>query len=239
MTNIYKIDKFNLSSIINTRSIAIIGRSKSGKTTLIKDIINHQKMAQNIVIDPILSYNDIIPKEFIHQEYDPTFIEHIMEIQKNRYKNSMTNKDVQLIIDNCDLNFDDITLKQLFLNYRFCKINLLFSLQTIQYLNPTIGKNIDYLFIYPSSTNDMKLIYKTVSNLFESYEHFYTIVNQCTQNNYECLVIDYTKQSDNIIDKIFWYRAEIDNSNRYIEDEDISNCTLPNAFNIFRNVFCL
>lgn len=240
MTNIYQIKKFDPSSIRNTSVSAIIGKRECGKTTLAKDIINHKEIAQNIVIDPASdyqqNYNNIVANEFIHQEYGSKLVENIIKSQNNL-------ETVRLIMDNCDMHLCEKNIHNLFTNHRLYNINILLTLQNMLELKPVIRNNIDYLFIFPSSLsamNNMKKIYEPISHLFESYEHFYTVLNQCTQNNYECLVINYVSDSDKMEDKVFWYKADIHEENSLVNETDIDEDNLfTYAFNIFRYIFCL
>lgn len=244
MTNIYQIKKFDPSSIRNTGATAIIGKRACGKTTLVKDILKHKEITQNIVIDPTSdyqqNYNNIVPNEFIHQEYRPEIIKNIIDRQKNLFKNGNPDS-IRLIMDSCDQHFKDSKIREIFFNGRCYSIDFLFTLQTMIELSPPLRSNIDYLFIFPSSISarDMKIIYESVSHLFESYEHFYTVVNQCTQNNCECLVIDYVSESDKLEDKLFWYKAEIYDENSLENETDNNDGLFTYAFNLFRYMFCL
>jgi hypothetical protein len=67
--------------------IVLIGRRDTGKSYLVKDILYHHR---NVPIGTVISgteagngfYNKIVPKLFIHDEYNSILIENILRRQK-------------------------------------------------------------------------------------------------------------------------------------------------------------
>ncbi len=94
-------------------------------------------------------------------------------------------------------------MKELVINNRLYKIMLLIDTQLP--LSPVFRANIDFLFIFKTSSNLRSLYEKHFS--FTTYEIFEQIYN--TLSSYECLVIDNTTNSDKIEDKVFLYKAKL------------------------------
>ena len=69
--------------------------------------------------------------------------------------------------------------------------------------------NVDFVFILrePYLSNRQR-IFNNYGSAFPSFEFFCQVMDQCTQN-YECLVIDNTSQSNKLEDSIYWYKANI------------------------------
>ena len=44
--------------------------------------------------------------------------------------------------------------------------------------------------------------------MFPTFEMFCQVMDQCTEN-YECLVINNSAQSNKLTDQVFWYKADI------------------------------
>jgi hypothetical protein len=55
--------------------------------------------------------------------------------------------------------------------------------------------------------SNRKRIFDNYGSAFPSVEFFCQIMDQCTQN-FECLVLDNTSQSNKLEDIIYWYKAE-------------------------------
>ena len=117
-----------------------------------------------------------------------------------------------LILDDCmydDSWTHDKNIKYLFMNGRWLKVFFLITMQYPLGIQPALRTNVDYVFILrePYASN-RKRIYDNYGSAFPSFEFFCQVMDQCTQN-YECLVIDNTSQSNKLEDCIFWYKAEM------------------------------
>ena len=130
-------------------------------------------------------------------------------------------------MDDCD---GDIEKKDAYLNmaihqFRLFKISILLTTQRPDSLQRTSRNNVDYVFIFRDNIeSNRKKIYENYGGIFETYEQFSAIMDQCTEN-YECLVIDNASSSNKIEDQIFWYKAdEHENfSIEQTEDESMFN----------------
>ena len=73
-----KIKKFNMSQIRDDEIIVFIGKRRTGKSFLVKDLLyHHADIPVGCVISPTEMANgffgEIVPKIFIHDEYETTY----------------------------------------------------------------------------------------------------------------------------------------------------------------------
>ena len=73
---------------------------------------------------------------------------------------------------------------------------------------PNLRTNIDFIFILRENiVANRKRIYDNYAGMFQNFEIFCQVMDQCTEN-FECLVIDNTTKSNKIEDNVFWYKAD-------------------------------
>ncbi len=206
--------------------IIFIGRRDTGKSHLVKDLLFHH---QDIPIGTVISgteagngfYKSMVPKLFIHHEYDTALIEKIIYRQKmiiKQYNGEVaaygkTNTDPRTfcILDDClydDKWSRDKVMRCLFMNGRHLKTMLIITMQYPLGIPPNLRTNVDYVFILrePYAAN-RKRIWDNYASMFPTFEAFCQVMDACT-NDYACLVIDNNSKSNKITDQIFWYKAE-------------------------------
>lgn len=207
--------------------IVFIGRRDVGKSFMVRDLLYHH---QDIPIGTVISgteasngfYSKMVPKLFIHNEYNTILIENVIKRQKivikqmtkeiEVYRKSSFDPRTFLILDDClfdDKWSRDKLMRFIFLNGRHARILLIITMQYPLGIPPILRTNIDYVFILrePYLSNREK-IWRNYASMFPTLESFCSILDQCT-NNYECLVIHNNAKSNNIQDMVFWYKAEI------------------------------
>jgi hypothetical protein len=239
--------------------IVLIGRRDTGKTFLIRDLLYYH---QNIPIGTVISgteegngfYSKLVPKLFIHNEYNTMIVENILKRQKavfkqiksdeERFNRSTIDPRTFVILDDClyDASWTkDKIMRLLFMNGRHWKIMLIITMQYPLGIPPTLRTNIDYVFILrePYIAN-RKRIYENYAGMFVTFESFCQVMDQCTEN-YECLVINNNSKSNKLTDQVFWYKADPHNdfklgSKEYwnfsnsLKDEESRDPYDPNAF---------
>jgi len=209
--------------------VVLIGRRDTGKSFLVKDLLYYH---QDIPIGTVISgteegngfYGKLVPKLFIHNEYNSAIIENILKRQKqvlkqvkkeiDTYKKSNIDPRTFTILDDClfDNSWSkDKLMKLLFMNGRHWKIMLVITMQYPLGIPPILRTNIDYVFILrePYIAN-RKRIYENFAGMFPTFESFCQVMDQCTEN-YECLVINNNSKSNKLNDQVFWYKAEAHN----------------------------
>jgi len=228
-----KFDMRNISFTPNDTNgpvIVLIGRRDTGKSFLVKDLLYYH---QDVPIGTVISgteagngfYGTIVPKLFIHDEYNTAIIENILkrqkivvkQIKKEREAYGRSNIDARafVILDDClyDNSWSrDKLMRLLFMNGRHWKIMLIITMQYPLGVPPNLRTNIDYTFILREPyINNRKRIYENYAGMFTTFESFCQVMDQCTEN-YECLVISNNSKSNKLEDQIFWYKASSHNN---------------------------
>jgi len=83
--------KFKMKNILPDATILILGRRRSGKSFLTRDIFYHHKNIPSGVVfsgteEASPFFGNFIPDSFIHSEYDPELMESIMNHQKKKIR---------------------------------------------------------------------------------------------------------------------------------------------------------
>ena len=206
--------------------VVLIGRRDTGKSFLVRDLLFYH---QEIPIGTVISgteegngfYGKMVPKLFIHNEYNTAIIENILKRQRTVlkqikkemevYKKSTIDPRTFVILDDCLYDNTwarDKMMRLLFMNGRHWKIMLIITMQYPLGVPPTLRTNIDYVFILrePYIAN-RKRIYENYAGMFPTFESFCQVMDQCTEN-YECLVINNNAKSNKLQDQVFWYKAD-------------------------------
>jgi len=206
--------------------VVLIGRRDTGKSFLVKDLLYYH---QDIPIGTVISgteagngfYGKLVPKLFIHEEYQAGIIENILKRQKmvlkqikkeqETYGRSTIDPRTFVIMDDCLYDgawTRDKLMRLLFMNGRHWKIMLLITMQYPLGIGPNLRTNIDYVFILrePYIAN-RKRIWENYAGMFPTFESFCQVMDQCTEN-FECLVINNNAKSNKLNDQIFWYKAQ-------------------------------
>ena len=212
--------------------VVLIGKRDTGKSFLVRDLLFHQ---QEIPIGTVISgteegngfYSKLVPKLFIHNEYNTAIIENILKRQRTvlkqikkemeMYKRSTIDPRAFVILDDClyDNTWSrDKLMRLLFMNGRHWKVMLVITMQFPLGIPPTLRTNIDFVFILRENyISNRKRIYENYAGMFPTFEAFCQVMDQCTEN-YECLVINNNSKSNKLTDQVFWYKAETHNDFR-------------------------
>ena len=212
--------------------VVLIGRRDTGKSFLVRDLLYYH---QDIPIGTVISgteegngfYGKLVPKLFIHNEYNTAIIENILKRQRQvlkqikkemeQFKRSTIYPRTFVILDDClyDNTWSrDKLMRLLFMNGRHWKVMLIITMQYPLGIPPTLRTNIDYVFILrePYIAN-RKRIYENYAGMFPTLESFCQVMDQCTEN-FECLVINNNSKSNKLQDQVFWYKADAHNDFR-------------------------
>lgn len=204
----------------------LIGRRSTGKSYLVRDLLYYH---QDIPIGTVVAgteegngfYGKLVPKLFIHNEYNTAIIENILKRQRQvmkqvkkemeAYKRSNIDPRAFVILDDClyDATWTrDKMMRLIFMNGRHWKLMLIITMQYPLGIPPTMRTNIDFVFILrePYIAN-RKRIYENYAGMFPTFESFCQVMDQCTEN-YECLVINNNAKSNKLQDQVFWYKAD-------------------------------
>lgn len=206
--------------------IVFIGRRDTGKSYLVRDLLYYH---QDIPVGTVISgteegngfYGKLVPKLFIHNEYNTAIIENVLKRQKQvlkqiklemtQFNRSTIDPRTFVILDDClyDSSWSrDKLMRLLFMNGRHWKIMLVITMQYPLGIPPSLRTNIDYVFILREQyITNRRRIYDNYAGMFVTFEAFCQVMDQCTEN-YECLVINNNAKSNRLQDQVFWYKAD-------------------------------
>lgn len=220
--------KFKIKSILPNATVLLIGRRRSGKSFLTRDIFYHHRDIPSGLIfsgteeaNPF--YGDFIPDCFIHSKYDPELIETVKNKQSKKTREARNTPEGKptngclpknrffLVLDDMlqDANEwkRDSTIKSIFYNGRHYNFFFILAMQYPYGITPDLRSNIDYVFVFNEpSVKNRKKIYEDYGGMIPSFDHFCNILDDCTQN-FECLVLKLSGSSPNLRDQVFWYKA--------------------------------
>ena len=216
----FQISKFDMSQLSDDKVVVLIGKRETGKSFLCKDILYHH---QGIHVGQVISgteaansyYGKMVPKLFIHDEYQPTLISNILKMQRMMIEQCKENPTVDprafLVLDDClyDSSWTkDKNVRSLFMNGRHFKILFMITMQYALGIPPNLRTNIDYIFILRENyVSNRKRLYEHYAGMFPNFEMFCQVMDQCTEN-FECLVIHNNAKSNKLTDQVFWYKAD-------------------------------
>lgn len=212
--------------------VVLIGKRDTGKSFLVRDLLWYQ---QEIPIGTVISgteegngfYNKMVPRLFIHNEYNSAIIENVLKRQRtvlkqvkkeiDAYKRSTIDPRAFVILDDCLYDSSwarDKLMRLLFMNGRHWKVMLVITMQYPLGIPPTLRTNIDYVFILRENyIANRKRIYENYAGMFPTFEAFCQVMDQCTEH-YECLVINNNSKSNKLTDQVFYYKADNHNDFR-------------------------
>ena len=212
--------KFDINDIKDDKVVVLIGKRETGKSFLCKDILYHHS---TIPVGQVISgteaanefYSKMVPKLFIHEEYQPPIIQNILKRQRMMIEKckscQSTDPRAFLILDDClyDNSWTkDKNVRSLFMNGRHFKILFIITMQYALGIPPNLRTNIDYIFILRENyQSNRKRLYEHYAGMFPNFEMFCQVMDQCTEN-FECLVIHNNAKSNKLADQVFWYKAE-------------------------------
>jgi hypothetical protein len=222
-----KLKKFDISRINSDHVVNMIGKRRTGKSTIIFDILHYNATIPcGTVIsgteDSNKAFSGVVPSMFIHEEYNPMIISNVIKrqkligkrLQKDLEERGSSNIDARnfLIMDDCMYDESwtrDRNIRYLFMNGRHIKTLTVVTMQEPMGIPPALRSQVDFVFILRQNIiSNRKKIYEQWAGMFPSFDAFCQVLDQCTEN-YECLVIDNTTQSNKLEDQVFWYKAQI------------------------------
>lgn len=223
--NLEKLLKDNQGNYMNPR-IAIIAKSGSGKSWVIRDILHYIKdIPVGIIIAPTDRmngfYNDIFPLSFIYHEYNEHIIpkllyrqKKLLEKNKKRLAHNRRPIDVRsfLIMDDCmsskHLWLKDPSVLSIFNEGRHYQLTFILSMQYSLGIQPELRSNFDFVFLLGEDfINNRKKLYEHYAGMFPTRDIFEQVFLQVT-DNYGCMVINNRLRSSDLKLKVFWFKAK-------------------------------
>ena len=220
------IKKFDINSIVDYSTIAIIAKRASGKSFLTKEIMYKKR---EIVATLVISrteklnsfYSQFIPDLYIYSEYNSDILTKayrrqslLCEYNKKRIKENKTvkNDSLMIIMDDCMSSkgtwLNDPNILELFFNGRHHHLSFILTMQYSVGIPPEMRSNFDYIFLLAEDIiSNRKRLYDHYAGMFPTFDVFQQVFNDITED-YGIMVINNRIHSKNITDKVFWYKAK-------------------------------
>jgi hypothetical protein len=220
----YNIKPFDIKKMKKESVAILIGKRNTGKSILIRDILYHHR---DIPIGSVVSHTDhlthyydkFIPSMLINRSFSSDIVTKLFKRQEKALAENWKNPNAFMLLDDCMSDAKvwkkDTTVEELFFNGRHYKLLVLIGMQIPLGIPPALRSNIDYTFILKNNIfNDRKKIYENYAGMFRSKSDFEAVFDACTED-YNCLVIDNTTDSNKLEDQVFCYKADIKASGNF------------------------
>ena len=197
--------------------VVLIGKRNSGKTTLLRALLEEIKDKIDLVVgfsptdDCNSALSDMIPSTLVHREVSEAVLRNLVDVQRDQWKNGRKGYEVALILDDCAHErklFDSKIFKELAFNSRHLHLTVIMTMQYAVALGPAVRGNCDVVItLAERMVGNRKRLYESFFGM-TSYQEFAAIMDKCTEN-YEALVLWNKAKSNNLSDSMFWYKADL------------------------------
>jgi hypothetical protein len=211
------IRKFDPSKMADNRTVMIIGKRNTGKSVLTKDIMRHKRhipmgMAMSGTEEGNGWYAKWVPDTFVYPDFDRGAVQKLIRRQRQLARRGEGLPPATfLVLDDCIFDrkvMRDEVIRQLFMNGRHWNIFMVVTSQYVAEAPPAIRGNCDYVFIMRENVyQNRERLWKMFFGVFPTLDDFSAALTKCTEN-YGCLVLDNTVQSNRLEDCVFWYKAD-------------------------------
>jgi hypothetical protein len=195
-----------------------VGRSGSGKTVAITDILYHKRkrfdrfLVMSGSSDTAAHYSKMIPPIFVFDGFDEQRIWNVYQEQEANVAKGVS-KPLLIILD--DLMYQSQVfnkskvMNRIFMNGRHAQILMLISMQYAKSIGPQLRQQATYIFATREKNQEnRKRLYESFNTVFRTNNEFDAVFNACTRNR-ELLVLSNTfNESDAIDDNAFWWKAK-------------------------------
>jgi len=165
-----QLKRFNLSSVSANSVCVFIGKNKADRDILVNDVILHaySSSSQGHGIPSIsrISTADLSAS-----------IWKVIKLQRRKIKSHVSDPRTFLILDDYLPDFKDNNVRCLFMNGRCHRIMVLMTMSS--WIDMPFSLNIDYMFIFKDDVENWRKIYNSFTWLFESFETFEKMMDQC------------------------------------------------------------
>lgn len=210
----YELLEYNLNNIVRNPTICMIGRRGTGKSFAIRSILKTKNIVPDLVIAPADKlthfYSTFVPQENIVYEYTESVIQKILDDAAKDINNKIK-RDRFIVLDDClasSCNWQKSNaLLELTMNGRHYRIGYILTMQTSLGIAPNLRLNMDYVMLLKEdSMMNKKKLYDHYASMFPTFKAFETVFDKYTMD-YSMMLIDNRCHIDNILQKVYWYKA--------------------------------
>lgn len=210
------IRKFDTSTMKPDAVVFVIGKRGTGKSTLIRDIIYHNKHKFNAAMGmsptEVMTHDlaRFIPPSCLYDSFSETALQRLLNHQR-RIGNKKDMRSVCLIMDDCAYDravFKKKPFRETIMNGRHSKLFVINAVQYMLDVPPDTRCNIDYVFATRENIIDNQVkLWKYFFGVFSDFQSFSNTLKECTKG-FDCIVMDATSRSGELTDSVFWYTAD-------------------------------
>jgi len=195
-----------------------IGKKGTGKSTMVYNLAYFisQYIDIAIAMTPSLAsqeeFKRILPSCFVYSDYREDKIITLVENQRKLQAAGEYVPKVAIFLDDLGYDkriFNTKIMRDLIMNGRQINITLVFALQYCMDISTAIRSGIDYIFVFMEKImKNRKRLHDNFFGMFQTFEGFEKTFFACTEN-FECLVMDNTTQTNDIEGSVFYYKAAL------------------------------
>jgi len=224
------ISEFKLESMVVNPSIVMVAKRGSGKSVVCRAILKHfRDIPVGMIIAPTdrmnCFYGNFFPESYIHYTYKSEIIERLLARQekiidkKKRKEERGKSLDSRafIVMDDCLSKkgtwMRDPPITELLYNGRHYEIMYILTMQYPLGITPELRGNFDYIFLLAEDfVSNLKRIYDHYAGMFPDFNSFRQTFVQLTAD-FGCMVISNRGARASFLEKIYWYKAPLEQSN--------------------------
>lgn len=229
--NSVPIQEFDLSTISGNPAICMIAKRGSGKSYACRTLLKHfREIPGGVIIAKTdkmnCFYGKFFPDLYIHYEYKTELIEKILFRQqqmiekcKQKYKKGkFCDPRAFILMDDCLSDkgswAKDQPILELLFNGRHYQIMYILTMQYPLGISPELRGNFDYIFLLGEDfVSNQKRLYDHYAGMFPDFKSFQQIFREIT-SDYGAMVIVNKGSKHNFLDKVFWYKAPLNDTTK-------------------------
>lgn len=228
--SIIKISYFDLNNICKNPTIIINAKRGSGKSTLVRELMNYFNVvlkypacvlcSYSEKVDPY--YSDFLPPGYIYEDCQRMLNKvikrqlNLKSINEKRKKDNKTPFDERILVvmDDCISDAKEwkksTDLSEIFFNGRHYNITLILVSQDIVAIPPAFRLNIDIVILFNCDIQEeIKKLFQYYAGEFSNVQEFKDTLGAVCQDYGAMIILKRGFKSKNIEDKIFRFKADI------------------------------
>lgn len=205
--------RFDYSTLPRYGMTLFIGRTESGKTSGLVEVMFHQRDNFDVVlimcdsVEDCMCYAKICPGAFVFEGWNEQAVQSLYEIQQDNIRKGV-HTSALIVCD--DLGFDSKTLggklfKRIACNGRHARIRTLVALQDPKQIKPDVRSQIKQVFVAPEKSPPSRLrIFDCFNPCFSNFKEFDKTMLRCTKDRRQMVMYMHQGSGDRLCDNIFW-----------------------------------
>jgi hypothetical protein len=205
--------RFDYSTLPKYGMTLFVGRTESGKTSGMVEVMYHQRNYYDIVlimcdsVEDCISYGQICPGAFVFEGWSEQAVTALYEIQQDNIRKGI-HTSALIVCD--DLGFDSKTLggklfKRIACNGRHARIRTLLAVQDPKQIKPDVRSQIKQVFVAPEKSPPSRIrIFECFNPCFANFKEFDKTMMQCTKDRRQMVMYMHQSSGERLCDNVFW-----------------------------------